>query len=125
MSTGMASNSTVNVGELFNETDSDSDYRVRSINIDANPPIARCVKVAKEPVGDDDSDETEQEYSLPYVVTCVNSRREWNKSGYGDYDVRDVFKMTVKQLKHALTCTRQNIKRTAESATPAKIIVLP
>ena len=56
----------VQVGSMFNETDSDSDMRVLSIKPEADPPTALCVKVVKEPEKDDDP--TGVEYSLPYVV---------------------------------------------------------
>ena len=83
--------------------------RVVSVDSEGDPPTAQCVKVTKEPVEDGGETET-MEYALTYVVTCVNSRKEWNKSGYGEYDVMDVYKMSMKQPKHALTCPKQSTK---------------
>ena len=105
----------VKVGDVFNETDDDEDYRVVSINAKGDPPTALCLKVTKEPVENgDESEDTEEEYSLPYVQTCVDSRKEWNEKGYGEYAVRDVYRMTNKQLRHALACARQSTKGTKE-----------
>ena len=96
----------VKTGDVFNETDDDECIRVVSIHSDADPPIAVCEKVSKDPT---EKSET-TEYALPYVITCVNSRNAWNKSGYGEYDVRDVYRMSTKQLRHALSCARQSTK---------------
>ena len=99
----------VKVGDVFNETDDDECMCVVSVDAEGDPPTAQCVKVTKEPVEDGGETET-MEYALPYVITCVNSRKEWNRAGYGEYDVRDVYKMSMKQLKHALTCAKQSTK---------------
>ena len=77
-----------------------------SINSEADPPITACEQVSKDPT---EKSET-TECALPYVITCVNSRNTWNKSGYGECDVRDVHRMSTKQLRHSSSCTRQSTK---------------
>ena len=99
----------VKVGDVFNETDDDEEFRVTSIDAKADPPTVLCVRNTKKDDGDESQD-TEQEYALSYVESCVKLRREWQKANYSSYDVRDVYKMNVEQLRHALTCAKQCTK---------------
>ena len=65
----------VEVGDIFNETDDDVDFRVVTIDERADPPTALCIKNTKGN-GDTESEDTEEEYALSYVEQCVRLRRE-------------------------------------------------
>ena len=65
-------NGKLEVGDLFNETDSETDQKVVEIRRHNDPPVVLCrsLKPAEE------SSETEQEYDLKYVLGhVINSSR--------------------------------------------------
>ena len=97
-------NGKLEVGDLFNETDSETDQKVVEIRRHNDPPVVLCrsLKPAEE------SSETEQEYDLKYVVKCVRSRRQFIKCGYDDCDVYDIYHLTKKQLGYALDFAKQS-----------------
>ena len=97
-------NGKLEVGDLFNETDSETDQKVVEIRRHNDPPVVLCrsLKPAEE------SSETEQEYDLKYVAKCVRSRRQFIKCGYDDCDVYDIYHLTKKQLGYALDFAKQS-----------------
>ena len=96
------------IGDLFNETDSDTCQRVLRINEKRDPPTALCRSIKQE----EDSSETEQEYSLEYVKNCTTMRKEFVNHGFNKLDVYDIYKLSKKQLKHGLQLARQTTRGT-------------
>ena len=94
----------VEVGDVFNETDEDVDQRVTSVHAKSDPPTAMCCSIKAE----DQSEETEQEYDLEYVDKCVQARKEFRQHGYHDLDVKGIYKMKKEALMEALMLAKQS-----------------
>ena len=104
---------TLEVGDLFNETDSDTGQKVLKIRHENDPPVVlyRSLKP------DEESSETEQECDLKCVTKCVRSRREFIKHGHDDCDVCDIHHMMKKQLGYTLDFTKQMIEGNKKELT--------
>ena len=101
----------IDKGDVFNETDSDTDRRVIDIRPQKDPPTVLCRAMKRE----SDSDEnTESEYCLDYVTKCVKARKDWRRKGYYDYDVRDIYQVPTSELISALKLTRQSTEGTKQ-----------
>ena len=87
----------VAVGDTFNETEDDKTQSVVEVHPERDPPVALCRSIKRE----NESTETEQEYALEYVENCVKSRREFDKMGFNQSDVYDIYQMSKTKLKTA------------------------
>ena len=88
------------VGDHFNETDEDVIREVTEIRVEDG--ITPCTKIGS------DSEDTEEECDLSHVEGCVNSRKKCKTEGFADYDVYDIYKMNLKELKQALKLAKQS-----------------
>ena len=93
----------VAVGDTFNETEDDKTHRVIEVHPERDPPVALCHSIKQE----NESTETEQEYALKYVENCVETRREFDKMGFNNSDVYDIYQMFKTKLKLALSLAKQ------------------
>jgi len=59
------------IGDMFNETDDDTEQRVIEIREKNDPPTVLVRSLKKE----EESDSTEEEYALEYVRQAVKSRK--------------------------------------------------
>ena len=110
----------VEIGDFFNETDSDTERQVIGICATKDPPvvISRPYKNAADSDDEDDgSESTEEEYCMAYAKKRHDSRKAWWSKGYHEYDVREIYRLTTLQLvqaletgKHTTTGTKQELR---------------
>ena len=88
----------VRTGDFFNETDDDQLWVVKHIYLSRNPPTEYCVSMKRE----DESESTEEEYSLQYVEEFVKKRNQFDREGYGTADVYEIYRMSKAKLKRGM-----------------------
>ena len=93
-----SSEPSVRTGDFFNETDDEQLWVVKHIYRTRNPPTAYCVSMKNE----EESESTEEEYSLQYVQECVQKRKQFDREGYVTADIYEIYRMSKAKLKLSL-----------------------
>ena len=98
------SSRTVEVGDIFNETSEDEMWQVNEIRANHDPPTAMCSKIQD---GSEESEDTEEEYDLPYVTRCVDLRKHYEREGFASLDAKGIYKLSKNDLLHAMALAKQ------------------
>ena len=92
----------VEIGDVFNETDDEQEFKVVYIDAKRDPPIAFCQRMED----GHEAEETETEYSLQYVKECVRLRRNFVYCDYPKLNVYSIYKMSKSGLITALNMAK-------------------
>ena len=95
------------VGDIFNESDEDDMIQVTEIRDKQDPPVVLCSTMHD----NSDSEETEQEYDVGYVSGAVDLRQKYESYGFAALDVQGIYRLSKKDLIHALSLAKQNTLR--------------
>ena len=91
----------IKIDDFFNETDSDTDRQVIGLRTNNGVPVVVSRPFAGP--GDSSDESTEEEYVLEYAKKRYVSHKAWCDKGYHEYDVRDIYKLSRKQLVEELS----------------------